>query len=142
MSRMIFVNTFVADVAATRQFFAGLGFDFIDQFSDESTASMVVSDQAIVMFLSRDKFQSFIKDGLADTSQVREALFAISADSREEVDQLVDAAIAAGGSDWNEAQDMGFMYGRSFLDLDHHVWEVVWMDPSVASGEQAPPDMA
>jgi len=134
VSRMLFVNTYVADVAVTRAFFDGLGFAFNDAFSDDETASMVLSDQATVMFLSRSKFQGFIRDEMADTTHSREVLLAISADSREDVDALVDGAVAAGGSDWKETQDHGSMYGRSFRDLDGHVWEVVWMDPAAMGG--------
>ncbi|MGA9872246.1 MAG: VOC family protein [Rhodococcus sp. (in: high G+C Gram-positive bacteria)] len=135
MSRMLFANMPVMDVAATRQFFAGLGFGFNDAFSDENCVSMVVSDQATVMFLSETRFKDFISDGIADTTQAREVLMCISADTREEVDTLVDTAIAAGGSKWMEPQDHGFMYGRAFRDLDNHVWEVMWMDPSAVPSE-------
>lgn len=130
MSRMLFANMPVKDVAATRSFFAGLGFEFNAAFSDENTVSMIVSDQATVMFLNETRFKDFISDSITDTTQSREVLMCLSADSRAEVDTLVDAAVAAGGSAWMEPQDHGFMYGRAFRDLDHHVWEVMWMDPS------------
>jgi predicted lactoylglutathione lyase len=130
MSRMLFANMPVKDVAATRSFFAGLGFGFNDVFSDENCVSMVVSDQATVMFLSETRFKDFISDSITDTSHSREVLMCISAESRDEVDSLVDAAVAAGGSKWMEPQDHGFMYGRAFRDLDNHVWEVMWMDPT------------
>nr|WP_296775046.1 VOC family protein [Rhodococcus sp. (in: high G+C Gram-positive bacteria)] len=130
MSRMLFANMPVKDVAATRSFFAGLGFEFNAAFSDENTVSMIVSDQATVMFLNETRFKDFISDSITDTTQSREVLMCVSADSRAEVDSLVDAAVAAGGSAWMEPQDHGFMYGRAFRDLDHHVWEVMWMDPS------------
>ncbi|MGU3436205.1 VOC family protein [Actinomycetes bacterium M1A6_2h] len=138
MSRMIFVNMPVENVAVSREFFSGLGFEFNEAFSDAQTASMVISDLATVMLLEKARFSDFIKDEIADTSTSREALFALSADSKDEVDSLCDKALSSGGSAWMEAQDHGFMYGRSFLDPDNHVWEVVWMDPAVASGEQAP----
>ncbi|MDJ0396093.1 VOC family protein [Rhodococcus sp. G-MC3] len=130
MSRMLFANMPVKDVAATQSFFAGLGFEFNAAFSDENTASMIISDQATVMFLAESRFKDFISDAIADATQSREVLMCVSADSRSEVDSLVDAAIAAGGTPWMAPQDHGFMYGRAFRDLDHHVWEVMWMDPS------------
>lgn len=130
MSRMLFANMPVKDVAATRAFFAGLGFEFNDVFSDENCASMIVSDQATVMFLAESRFKDFISDSITDTTQSREVLMCISADSRDEVNSLVDSAVAAGGSSWMEPQDHGFMFGRAFRDLDNHVWEVMWMDPS------------
>lgn len=135
MSRMLFANMPVKDVTATRAFFSTLGFTFNDVFSDENTVSMIVSDQATVMFLAEPRFKDFISDSIADTTQAREVLMCISADSRNEVDTLVDAAIAAGGSSWMEPQDHGFMYGRAFRDLDHHVWEVMWMDPAAIPSE-------
>ncbi|MGJ0118411.1 VOC family protein [Williamsia sp. MIQD14] len=131
MSRMLFVNLPVADVAVSRTFFTGLGFDINETFSDETTISVVLSDMATVMMLQTDRFRSFLADGdIVDTATSREALFAISADSRDAVDALADAALAAGGSPWTDPQDHGFMYGRSFRDLDGHAWEVVWMDTS------------
>lgn len=138
MSRMIFVNLPVQDITVSRAFFSGLGFEFNETFSDERTASMVVSDLATVMLLETARFKDFIKDEIADTGMSREALFALSADSKDEVDSLCETALSSGGSAWMDAQDHGFMYGRSFLDPDKHVWEVVWMDPAVAAGEQAP----
>lgn len=138
MSRMIFVNLPVEDVTVSRTFFSGLGFEFNETFSDEHTASMVISDLATVMLLEKARFKDFIKDEITDTGTSREALFALSADSKDDVDSLCDKALSTGGSAWMDAQDHGFMYGRSFLDPDNHVWEVMWMDPAVASGEQAP----
>lgn len=132
MSRLIFVNLPVEDVAATRAFFGGLGFEFNDQFCDENTACMVINDSAWIMLLEKDRFRDFIADDICDTSTSREVLTCISADSREDVDSLVDAAIAAGGTKWMDPQDHGFMYGRAFRDLDNHVWEVMWMDPAAA----------
>ncbi|SIS22388.1 VOC family protein [Williamsia sterculiae] len=135
MSRMLFVNLPVADITATREFFTTLGFAINDTFSDENTASVVISDQAIVMMLQTERFRSFVAEGdIVDTTVAREALFALSADTRDGVDDLVDAALAAGASPWGEPQDLGFMYGRSFRDLDGHAWEVVWMDPAQIPG--------
>ncbi len=140
MTRMLFVNTYVEDVAASRRFFGALGFEFDETFSDENTASMVINDATTVMLLARPKFQEFILDEMTDTSRSREMLLAVSADSREAVDTLADTALGHGGRAWTDPQDHGFMYGRSFRDLDGHVWEVIWMDPAVAAGD-GPPDM-
>ncbi|SNS92079.1 hypothetical protein SAMN05421642_10726 [Rhodococcoides kyotonense] len=104
-------------------------------FSDENCVSMMVNDQTTVMFLSETRFKDFISDSITDTTQSREVLMCISADSRTEVNSLVDRAIEAGGSKWMEPQDHGFMYGRAFRDLDNHVWEVMWMDPSAVPSE-------
>ena len=136
MSRMIFVNLPVEDVTVSRTFFSGLGFEFNETFSDEHTASMVISDLATVMLLEKARFKDFIKDEITDTGTSREALFALSADSKDDVDSLCDKALSTGGSAWMDAQDHGFMYGRSFLDPDNHVWEVMWMDPAATVPQQ------
>ncbi|SLH81997.1 Possible glyoxalase/bleomycin resistance protein/ dioxygenase [Mycobacteroides abscessus subsp. abscessus] len=130
MSRMLFVNIPIANAAASRKFFDHLGFSFNDQFCDENTLCMAVNEQSWVMMLEHDRFRGFIADDIADTSKSREVLLCVSADSRAGVDELVDAALAAGGVDWMPAQELGFMYGRSFRDLDGHVREVSWMDPA------------
>jgi len=136
MSRLMFLNLPVSDLDATKEFFTRLGFGFDERFTDETCACMVVSDQAYVMLLTEDKFAEFATTPIADTSSSTEALICVSADSREGVDEFADSALAAGGSAARDAQDYGFMYGRSFKDLDGHTWEVMWMDPKAV--EQGP----
>lgn len=130
--RMIFINVPVADVAASRAFYAALGFSFEERFSDERTASLVVEENITVMLLERSRFAEFSVRPVADTHVSVAHLLAISCDSREAVDALADTALASGGGEWREPQDHGFMYGRSFVDPDGHVWEPMWMDPSAA----------
>jgi len=130
MSRMIFVNLPVQDLDASVDFFTKLGFTFNQQFTDENATCMVVSDQACVMLLVRRFFGTFTTKDVADASSTTEVVLAVSAESREEVDTLVDQALALGGSPTTDPQDEGFMYGRSFYDLDGHAWEVIWMDPA------------
>ncbi|MER6344263.1 VOC family protein [Streptomyces sp. NPDC001595] len=132
--QMIFVNLPVGDVDASRTFFTELGYSINEQFSDESTASVVISDTIIVMLLSKEKYAQFTKKEIADATRTSEVLIALSAESREKVDELVDKAIAAGGSASGETQDLGFMYGRAFDDLDGHTFEVAWMDPAAIEG--------
>lgn len=132
---MLFVNHAVESIARTRSFFEGLGFAYNDQFSDATTGCLVLSDLAYVMQLEKARFSDFTSDRLADTlgadgPAAREVLLAISLESRAAVDEMVDAAVAAGGRDNDLTQDHGFMYGRSFNDLDGHTWEVTWMDPA------------
>jgi predicted lactoylglutathione lyase len=134
MSRMLFLNTTAADIPATRKFFGELGFEFNETFSDENTACLVINELTVAMLMTPARFKDFIIGDITDTSKEREVLIAISAESREAVDSLVDKALAIGGSKWTDAQDHGFMYGRSFRDLDGHVWEVSWMDQSAISG--------
>jgi len=139
-SRSIFVNIPVADVEASTAYFAALGFEFDKKFSDESCACMIVSEQAWVMLLETSRFKDFTSKPLADARTSTEAILCISADSREAVDEFADAALAAGGSAANDPTDYGFMYGRSFNDLDGHLWEVMWMSSEAV--QQGPPDMA
>ena len=131
MPRMIFVNLPVADLERSKAFFAQLGFTFDERFSDDSAAALVIEEGSIhSMLLTRERFAEFLAEGaqVADATQATEVLIAISADSREEVDRLTDAALSTGGSPWKDPQDYGAMYGRSFRDPDGHVWEVMWMD--------------
>ncbi|MGW1229686.1 VOC family protein [Streptomyces sp. NPDC001478] len=139
MPQMIFVNLPVKNLATTKEFFGKLGYSFNPQFSDEHTACMVISDAIFAMLLEEPRFKDFTKKEIADASATTEVILALSADSREKVDELVDAALAHGGSPANDTQDLGFMYGRSFQDPDHHLWEVVWMDPAAveAGGQPA-----
>ncbi|MFF6904793.1 VOC family protein [Streptomyces sp. NPDC012389] len=135
MAQMIFVNLPVKDLETTRGFFEKLGYAINPQFSDDKTACVVISDTIFVMLLTEPRFKEFTKKDVADASKTTEVILALSADSREKVDELADAALAAGGFPAGETQDLGFMYGRSFQDPDHHIWEVIWMDPAAAEGE-------
>lgn len=130
MSRMIFVNLPVRDLKRTVGFWTGLGFTFNPQFTDENTTCMVISDHACVMLLTDELFSTFTTRQVADATEHTEAILALSAESREEVDRLVDTAVTTGGSAANETQDEGYMYGRSFHDPDGHLWEVLYMDPA------------
>ncbi len=132
--QMIFVNLPVADLDASKKFFTELGYSINPQFSDENTASVVISDTIIAMLLTRPKYAEFTKKEIVDATRSSQVLLALSAESREKVDELVEKALAAGGSTAGETQDLGFMYGRSFDDLDGHTWEVAWMDPAALEG--------
>lgn len=132
--QMIFLNLPVKDLEASKNFFGKLGYSFNAQFSDDRTASMVISDSIVVMLLEESRFKEFTKKRITDSATSTEALICISAESRAKVDELCDAALAAGASPSGEPQDHGFMYGRSFQDLDGHNWEVVCMDPATIEG--------
>ena len=129
MSRMIFVNLPVQDLSKSIEFFTSLGFAFNRQFTDENATCMVVSEQACVMLLVRPYFATFTTRDVVEPGSGTEAIIAVSAASRAEVDALVDRALALGGGAAKEPIDEGLMYGRSFYDLDGHAWEVMWMDP-------------
>jgi uncharacterized protein len=134
--RMLFVSIPVADLERSKAFFAQLGFGYNPGFTDESAACMLVGEQAFVMLLSREKFAEFSKLPIADPTTHALALYSFSVSSREEVDAVSAAALAAGGTEAEDAEDHGFMYARSFFDLDGHGWQVMWMDPVAA--EQGP----
>jgi len=132
MSRLLFLNLPVADLAASREFFDRLGFGFDERFCDDQAACMVVSDHAYVMLLERDRFADFVTKPIADANAATALTVAISAESREAVDAFADDARGAGATAAKDPQDYGFMYQRSFHDLDGHLWEVMWMDPVAA----------
>lgn len=128
MNRMIFVNLPVADVQASRTFYTGLGFTVNEMFSDEQVACIVVSDTIFVMLLEHARFADFLTGTTAaDATTTTEVLNALSAESRQEVDDLVARAVANGGKARTPITDGG-MYGHSFTDPDGHVWEVFHMD--------------
>jgi uncharacterized protein len=137
MSRQLFVNLAVDDLDRSIAFFTALGFSFEPRFTDETATCMIVGDDAYVMLLTRAKFEEFSKKPVVDASSQTEVLLAISAGSREGVDELADAALASGGSEANDPLDYSFMYSRSFEDPDGHVWEVVWMDEAAVDAEVA-----
>lgn len=142
MTRMIFVNLPVADLEKSKAFYEALGFANEPRFTDETAACMVLSETIHVMLLTHDKWQTFTTRPIPSTDS-SEVMLAVSCDSKDEVNHLVDTAGARGGiADVNAVQDHGFMFSRSFTDLDGHIWETMWMDPAVASGEAEVPEIA
>jgi predicted lactoylglutathione lyase len=132
-NRMLFVNLPVKDLKASKAFFARLGFTYNPKFTDDETsACMLIGEHAFCMLLTREKWAEFSKFPMADPTTHALALYCFSVGSRDEVDTVADAAIAAGGRDHHDAQDYGFMYSRSFFDLDGHGWQAMWMDPVAA----------
>ena len=136
-TRQLFVNLAVDDLDRSIAFFTALGFAFEPRFTDETATCMIVGDDAYVMLLTKAKFEEFSKKPVVDASSQPEVLLAISAGSREGVDELAEAALASGGSEANDPLDYSFMYSRSFQDPDGHVWEVVWMDEAAVDAEVA-----
>jgi len=131
MSRQIFVNLPVQDLARATAFYGAVGAVRNPQFSDDTAACMMVSDTVFVMLLTHAKWATFTRKPIVDARRESEVMLALSCESRAAVDKLADAAGAAGGkADVNPKQDLGFMYGRSFEDVDGHIWEVFCMDMS------------
>ena len=136
METKIFVNLPVKDLKRSMDFFSALGYRFNAQFTDDKAACMVISDDIYAMLLTHEKAREFTKKELADAHKTTEVLVALSAESREKVDELVDKALEHGASVLRDPEDYGFMYGRSFNDPDGHIWEVMWMDPAHVQAEQ------
>jgi predicted lactoylglutathione lyase len=130
----IYVNLPVKDVQKTKDFWAAIGFSINDQMSDERAVCVKMSDTIYVMFLTEEHFQTFSERPVpkGDTTQV---LLAIGLDSREEVDQVVNAAIANGATQHEEPQDYGWMYHNSFWDINGHGWNVMFTDMSQMPAE-------
>jgi len=129
MSRMIFVNLPVAHLGESIEFFSKLGFEFNPQFTDETATCMIIGESNFVMLLTREKYSGFTPGlEICDTAKSSEVIVCLSAESRAEVDAIIEKAIAAGGSSYREPEEYNFMYGRAFRDLDGHIWELVWMD--------------
>jgi predicted lactoylglutathione lyase len=128
--RTLFVNLPVVDVERSKAFFAALGFTFNQQMTDETAACMLVGEQAFVMLLGHEKFAQFSKLPIADPTTHTLGLYCFSVSSRDDVDSVSATALAAGATEADGAEDYGFMYSRSFFDLDGHGWQVMWMDPA------------
>jgi predicted lactoylglutathione lyase len=127
MHAQIFVNLPVKDLKRSVDFFTRLGYTFNPQFTDDNATCMILGDNLFVMLLVEKFFRSFTSKGITDTSQTTEVLTCVSCDSRQQVDDLVARARAAGASVPRQVQDHGFMYSHGYEDLDGHTWELVHM---------------
>jgi predicted lactoylglutathione lyase len=130
MSTKIFVNLPVRQLDKSMAFYEALGFRNNPQFTDETAACMVISEDIYVMLLTYPKFKEFTPKEISDATRTSEVLNCLSRESRDEVDAMVTKATSAGGSTFNDPKDYGFMYAHAFQDPDGHIWEVMWMDPS------------
>lgn len=133
MATKIFVNLPVKDLNKSVEFFTKLGYTFNAQFTSADATSMIISEDIYVMLLVEKFFKTFIPTDIADTSTTTESLICLSADSRAAVDEMIQKAVAAGGTTYKEPQDHGFMYGHGYRDLDGHIWEIMWMDPAAVN---------
>jgi predicted lactoylglutathione lyase len=132
-NRQMFLNLPVRELARSVEFFRKLGFEFNQQFTDQRAACMILNDDAYVMLLTVEYFRTFTMREMVDTTKYSECMTAFSCPTRAAVDELAHAALAAGGTSAMPPIDMGFMYSRSFYDLDGHHWEPVWMDQSAVT---------
>ena len=127
MNSKLFVNLPVKDINSTINFFSALGFNFESKYTDENAACMIVSDTIFVMMLTEAFFSSFVNKKIADAFNSVQSILAIELTNRDDVDSFIDKVISAGGKESMPAIDHGFMYSRSFEDLNGHQWEVFWM---------------
>lgn len=128
----IFVNLPVKDLQQTIDFFKEIGFDFNPHFTNEQAACLIIGDNIYAMLLVEEYFKTFTKKEIAHAREVTEAIITISADSKEQVNEIVEKAFAAGGKSSKEPVDHGFMYGWGFEDPNGHLWEVFYMDEAAA----------
>ncbi len=136
MVTKIFINLPVRDLNNTIDFFTKLGFKFNPQFTDENATCMIVGEDIFVMLLVEKFFKIFTKKEICDTSKDTEVIVALSVESREKVDQMINKALESGGKESREPQDHGWMYGRSFEDINKHLWEIIYMDESAVKNDE------
>jgi len=132
LSRLLFLNLPVRDLAASRAFFEGLGLEFSGRFCEGRAECIVIGDQAFVMLFDRERFAEFVSWPIADARAGTGFTVSITAASREEVDAITETALATGATGAKDPLEYGFMYNRTFHDLDGHLWEVMWMDRAAA----------
>ena len=128
MATKIFINLPVADLKKAMSFYSAVGFTNNPQFTDDTAACMVLTEEIYVMLLTEKKFGEFTKKEIADTKKTASVINSLSVGSNDEVNTMIEKAVKAGGKEPNEAKDYGFMQQRSFEDLDGHLWEVLYMD--------------
>jgi uncharacterized protein len=137
MTRQIYVNLPVKDLERSKTFFTALGFGFESKFTDANAVCMTVAENIFVMLLAEPFFKTFTKKEVCDAKRSTEVLLCLTCESREQVDQLVLKATAAGATIPRKPEDHGFMYGHAFEDLDGHIWELLYMEPSAAPQPQS-----
>ncbi|MFC4476699.1 VOC family protein [Flavobacterium chungangensis] len=130
MKTKIFLNLAVKDLNKAVSFYNGLGFSTNPKFTNEKGACIVIDENIFVMILVEEFYKTFTNKQICDSATTSEVLISISLDSRKQVDEMLEKAVKAGGTDYIEAKDYGWMYQRTFLDVDGHHWEVFFMDES------------
>jgi predicted lactoylglutathione lyase len=129
MSKMIFVNLPVRDLAASTAFYVALGGKVNPQFSNEHATCLMYSDAIGVMLLTHDHYRQFTQRPIGDARRESQTMLALSFESRDAVNATLTRAVGAGGrADPNPVQDLGFMFNRHVEDPDGYVWEIMWMD--------------
>nr|WP_229753644.1 VOC family protein [Paenibacillus segetis] len=127
---MTFINLPVKDLKQAIDFFTQLGFSFNPQFTDDNATCMIINDNTFAMLLVESYFKNFTNKEIVDATKSTEVLVSLLADSKEQVNEIVNKALTAGGSPSSDPKDLGFMYQWGFQDPDGHIWELSYMDPS------------
>lgn len=130
MASQIYVNLPVQDLKRSNAFFESLGFRLEPKFTNEQASCVILAENIYAMLLTKSFFQTFTTKQICDSTKTTEALICLSCESPAKVDELVKKAVAAGGRVPRKPQDQGFMYGHGFEDLDGHIWELIFMQPS------------
>ena len=130
MVKQIFINLPIKDLNKTKEFFTKIGFKFNQKFTDENAACLILGENIFAMFLIEKFFKRFTKKEISNYKSNAEVINALSVNSKKEVDEILNKVIKAGGKEPREAQNHGWMYGRSFEDINGHLWEVFFIDKS------------
>ena len=125
---MLFVKLPVRDLAVSRAFYEALGFRIEETSSDAGEAAVVLGDELVLALHTRERFAGLLPGDAGDPAQAPTVVHALTADSREEVDDRVARALAAGGRPGLPAREEDARYTGSFADPDGNVWEIVWID--------------
>jgi predicted lactoylglutathione lyase len=128
--RQIYINLPVKNLEKSIAFFTALGFTFNPKFTDSNATCMIISDDIYAMLLVKKFFKTFITKEISDSRKSAEVILAVTAESRDAVNELVNKALAAGGKKSKDPEDHGWMYGWGFQDPDGHLWEVFYMEES------------
>ena len=128
MHTQVYMNLPVNDLVKSKAFFSALGYSFNPKFTDDNAGALVLGENIVAMLLQKEYFQTFTNKKIADAGKETEVLIALNVESRDAVNALVDKAIANGATEARDPQDYGFMFYRSYNDLDGHTWEIMYMD--------------
>jgi predicted lactoylglutathione lyase len=136
--KQVFINLAVKDVEKSMHFYTQLGFTVNPQFSDDQAKCMIWSEGIFVMIMSHEKFGSFTSKPIADTKSSIAALFALSVESVDQINETVEKGLNAGGTEPMPMMDYGFMQLRKIEDYDGHTWEVFFMDMAKIPNQECP----
>jgi predicted lactoylglutathione lyase len=124
----IFVNLPVTDIEASKAFYVALGFALNPDFSDETSAYVIISDDIALQLATHEQFLGYT--AVSEVPPSGGVITALGVPTRDEVDRIADTALLSGGSPTKEPTDMGWLYNRGFADPDGHHFEVVHLDPT------------